>query len=154
MRALNLFIALLVYSTVAISQTSDEVKGYFNRTNIAIYKCQKELLSKPNPDLDSELRDIILSQVNAKALYSKNDLNRSLLSSAASRNKCIELFAKLNVANYSFYIETDAEKKITKGLDIKSVKNTDALTQEQVKEMSLLDLKNPQAVYSVIPNIN
>lgn len=154
MRILYFFTALLIICAKAIGQTPEEVKSYFNKTNIAIYKCQKELLNKPNPTLDADLRNVILSQLNARSLYVKNDIGQSLKYTAATRNKCIELFAKLNVANYSFFVETDEEKKITKGLDLNFTKNNNALTLDQVKEVSLLDLKNPQAVYSTIPNIN
>ena len=154
LKKIHLSLILFFVITSVISQTSTEVKSYFNRTNIAVYKAQKEVLSHPELKLDSEFREILVSQLSAKALFENNDLTSSLGFSMLSRSKCIDLFSKLKLANYSFYLETEAEKIVTKNIDLNSFLATQHKDDtEFVKKAADTDIKNPGAVYSLISNI-
>lgn len=148
----SFIIALFFCLSISYSQSSIEVKNYFNRTNTAIYSLQKQLMNNPTSNLKEDFSDALLMQLNALKLYESSDLKLSLTFSSLSRNKCIALFSKLNLSNYNFLYETSEEKKLTSSL-VFTNDQKNQINQDLIKMALDVDTKNPTAIYTLIPNL-
>lgn len=71
----TLFLCCLFFLTTinVLSQTSEQVRQYHNKTNIAIYKCQNELFKNQVSDYDAEYKAILTLQLDAQHYFTAND---------------------------------------------------------------------------------
>ena len=69
----NLLIKGLVFAvSFVIAQTGDQAKAFINKSHIAIYKVQKEILSHSSQGLDVSFKKAIRFQAIAVKLYKNN----------------------------------------------------------------------------------
>lgn len=135
------------------SQTEQQIKDYHNKTNLAIYKCQKQLLQSPT-NFDVQYKEILKLQLESENYFKANNLPLCLGFSNLCKTKCLELLIKLNVENTTFFQNTTDEVILIKNTTISNPLPDLKLTPAQLESIFNIDVKNPQATYTLIKNLN
>ena len=136
------------------SQTEQQTKDYHNKTNIAIYKCQKQLLQSTTNSFDIEFKEILKLQLESENYFKATNLQLCLGFSNECKTKCLQLLTKLKVENTTFFQYTTEEITLIKNTAIPNPLPDLKLTSTQLESISTIDVKNPQATYTLIKNVN
>ncbi len=146
------FCLLLICSFSVYSQNPDQAKQFFNKTNIAVYKCQKEILRLNTTNFDEDYRSILKLEVEAFNNFNAKNYASVLFFSNACRKKCVELLLKLNITNTTFFENTPEEIEALKTVPV--ILPASTISPEELKTISTIDIKVPQQTYYLIKNLN
>jgi hypothetical protein len=150
---LKLFIILSFVSFSFFGQTNEQAKQFFNKTNMAIYKCQKEILRANNSSENETYRELLKLQLEAKNYFTQANFKMALAFSNEAKQKSLLILTKLNPNSISYFENTKEESDLIKQLSIQALPNL-SLSNEEITKVNAIDIKNPQATYSLIPTIN
>ena len=135
------------------SQTEQQTKDFYNKTNMVIYKCQKQLLQSTT-NFDVEFKEILKLQLESENYFKASNLPLCLGFSNLCKTKCLELLVKLKVENTTFFQNTADEITLIKNTIIANPLPESKLTSTQLESISNIDTKNPQAIYTLIKILN
>ncbi len=150
---LKLFIILSLVSFSFFGQTNEQSKQFFNKTNMAIYKCQKEILRSNSSSEDAAYRELLKLQLEAKKQFTQANFKMAVAFTNDAKQKSLIILNKLNSSSVAYFENTKDERDLIKQIDIQSLPNL-SLPTEDITKVNALDIKNPQATYSLIPTIN
>ena len=108
------FCFFLLGSFSVFSHTSEQANQFFNKTNIAIYKCQKEISQSDFINFNEKYQSTL--KLESIYCYDSKNYILSFAYSNACKKHCLELLAKLNFTNTTFFDNTPKKVNIIKAL--------------------------------------
>ncbi|MBS1650975.1 MAG: hypothetical protein JSU07_03100 [Bacteroidetes bacterium] len=151
MRKLFIWIGVFAISSI-FSQTKEESRQFFNKSNPVIYTAQKSILREGSGRFDNLYLDILKHQLKAKELFDAGNYAESLLYSNQARKLSFDVFSKTSTQNVDFYKNSFEENELLKKTNSNIQFNLN-LNSSNTSELSKLDVKNPSSTYKLIPNI-
>lgn len=147
MRLLLLF-ALFFYCTFSFSQTSDELKNFIKKNNVAIRAVQKNIIKENSINEAIFLKDILKNQSSAVKAY-KTDKATSVSHAVIVREKCIQYLKEKSQPSIEYYDFTSNEKLYKKT----QFENFKLLSESEVKTIESIDVMNPTSLNTIVLTI-
>ncbi|MGZ4036339.1 MAG: hypothetical protein ACXVPQ_00835 [Bacteroidia bacterium] len=134
------------------SQTADQAKAFITRSQMALFKSQKELLKQSNRNYDAALKKSIKFQLMAVKLFKQNNFKDAVGFSFKSRsqsleilnNVCKEAVANLGLnsdekgyCNVSEYNKLEAKSGLLTPAETEKVESMDVTRIQQLNELEL-----------------
>lgn len=95
----------MLASTILISQTAEQTKSFVNRSMMAVYKVQKEILKQNITTIDAAFKKAVKFQTIAVKLYEQNNFADAIGYAYKSRTQALSLLTTLDnnvVTNLNF----------------------------------------------------
>ncbi len=151
----NLLLAIVLFTiSLAKAQTADQAKAFINKSHIAIFKIQKEIISHSSSGLDGSFKKAIRFQAIAVKLYKNNNFKEAAEYSYKSRIQSIELLENLNKSAVTFFSINDEEKTFLPSDYTKLSNASGILSDNEDYKIDQLDILNNQKLYELELNIN
>lgn len=142
--------ALLVIGLNLSAQTSWESRMFFNRTQVAINKVEKEMYKANDRTNEAEIKKAMKFQVIALNLWKQDKFKDAVGYSYKARTQCIELCTKMNISEGAFYALNDEEKAYCKPADYTNLNmKSNLLEPAQIKQIDELNILDPAKFFEI-----
>jgi hypothetical protein len=128
---LSLFLSLLLFCTIAKSQTEIELKDFITKNSVAIRTVQKNMIREGSSDYVASFKNILKNQEAAVKLYNSD------------RTESLEFLKKHTQGSTEYFEITTSEKNYNKSL---TQENTKVLSDSEIKTIEALDAMNTQSL--------
>ena len=154
-KKLTALLVLMFVSTFIVSQTAQQAKVFVNRSMMAVYKVQKEILKQNVITIDPAFKKSVKYQAVAVKLYKQNKLSDAIGYAYKARVQALELLKTLDPNSITNLDFNDDEKSISDAskyvnfnitqslLTADESKKIDDLVSSDHKEFRKLELSIP-----------
>jgi predicted nicotinamide N-methyase len=145
---LSLLLALFFYCTFSFSQTSDELKNFIKKNNVAIRAVQKNIIKENSNNESSFLKDILKNQSAAVKTF-KTDKITSTSYAVIVREKCVQYLKEKSQPSIEYYDFTSNEKLYKKT----NSNPSKLLSESEIKTIESIDIMNPSSLNTIVLTI-
>lgn len=144
---LSLLLVLFFYCTSFFSQTSDELKNFIKKNNVAIRAVQKNIIKENSNEL-AFFKDILKNQSAAVKAFT-TDKSTSTSYAVIVREKCVQYLKEKSLPSIEYYDFTTTEKLYKKT----NHENTKLLLESEIKTIESIDVMNPTSLNTIVLTI-
>lgn len=146
---LLLFSIALFLGVVTKAQTTDHLKEFINKNEIAIKSVHKNIIAQNLNSYSVSLKEILIQQENAVKAFDTNK-NASSAFAYSVRKTCLE-FLKKNYKGSTEYYEITTEEQNTFGKH--KISSEKFLSETEIKAVETLDVMNFQSISNLMLTI-
>jgi hypothetical protein len=139
---LSLFLSLLLFCTIAKSQTEIELKDFITKNSVAIRTVQKNMIREGSSDYVASFKNILKNQEAAVKLYN-SDKKASCYFAFVARTESLDFLKKHTQGSTEYFEVTTSEKNYNKSL---AQDYTKILSDSEIKTIETLDAMNTQSL--------
>jgi hypothetical protein len=149
----NSLLIILTFFTCGafISQTAEQSRAFINKSQIAVFKVQKEMISQSLKINEADFRNAIRDQAIAVKFHKAGKFAESIAFSYKARMKSIELLEGPNKSASGFFNPTQEEKNLVADTSLSA---NGQLTKEESKKIEELNILDTQKLREIELNIN
>ncbi len=148
-------LSLALFSTlVTISQTSEQAKGFINKSNIAVCKVQKEMIRASETTSAADFKQAIQFQAAAVKSYKAGNLQEAVEYSYNSRLQSITLLENLSKSSAEYFKLNEEEKLFFNPKENAKLLSKNNLTDNEKNKIDELDILNAQKLKEIELSIN